>query len=534
MRKRRIVELGLVLLCTNLMLVAAMVPGQGLRDIKSALAMRSMGAFSMASQAAVDTTAPSGVAQSVVTPKVAQSATPNALLSAAPALAPSPVASKSQATIGQNSIVVTTGAQAAHQQASRAPVNDDCANAYAFDLYPNSPVTYCDDNTGATEDCSALSGGTYREVWYRLTTFETLTVSIRYCGTSPAFYNAYIVMDPACPCSGSFLYASGWENTSCGDGNWSLTWANLAPGTYYWPLLTDSAGGYAEGPYCVTFTGVPPPPGQECPPDTMYGQTPTDQSGAWGAYTSGVGPNFEYTCYENFFNLTDKIEDVHWWGLALIFDPYYGWMPCGDPYTMTFELGFYQDAAGYPGTQVCFYVVQPTVTDVGPFSWTELYYYSVDELLPCCVLSNGWVSIKSQAQYLGCVFLWMNSPTGDFSSYQKPAGGTFGQLGTNLSLCLTNHGGCQLIYGACCDDYTGACNNNVEWGDCMPPLRFSPGQDCGEITPTCGIRGACCNADLECMFTVLRRSAMRSRAASSPARPAPSGSAPWTACIAST
>jgi hypothetical protein len=227
-----------------------------------------------------------------------------------------------------------------------------------------------------------------------------------------------------------------------------------------------------------------------------------DPSGAWAGYTSAVGPNFEYTCYENFSGLTDKIGGVHWWGFALIFHPSYGWMPCGDPSTMTFEIGFYQDAAGYPGTQVRSYVVQPTITDVGPFSWTELYYYSVDSPLPCCELQSGWVSIQSQAQYLDCVFLWLNSPAGDFSAYQQPAGGSFNQLGTNLAFCLTS-GDCPDIFGACCDDYTSVCLDGVEWGDCLPPLRFAPGTPCADLAPPCGTPGACCDSGLNCVGTML-------------------------------
>jgi hypothetical protein len=502
MRKRRIVELGLVLLCTNLMLVAATVPGQGLRDARSAASATGAMLSRAAEVAAIDQLAvPSATARSVVTPKTQQVQTPNALLSSAPELQASPVASKSQAKPAQTSIVKTEAQPVQqHQQATRAPSNDDCANAITFDLAEGQPVTFCDDNTGATEDCPALSGGVYRDAWYKFTTTAAMNVSIAYCGTTPAFYNAYIVLDTTCPCSGAWIFATTWETTSCGDGNWTLTWNNLPAGTYYWPLLTDSAGGYAEGPYCVTFNGFIPPPPPGCPANTMYGQPPMDQGGAWGAYTSGVGQGFEYTCYDNFTGLPDKIGDLHWWGLSLFFDPYYGWTLC-DPTGMVFDIGFYQDNAGQPGTQVAFYPgVAATITDQGPYSWAELYFFSVDALQPCVVLPTGWVSVKSEAHPNGCVFLWLNSPVGDYSSYQQPAGSGFTQLGTDLAMCITT-GDCPLIYGACCDDYTGVCNDNVEWGDCMAPLRFTPDTLCQDISPTCGIRGACCDSGLNCIFT---------------------------------
>ena len=81
------------------------------------------------------------------------------------------------------------------------------------------------DNTGATEDCPYLSGGVYGDAWIKFTipSGEVMDVSVAYCGTSPPFLNGYIVMDQSCPCSGSFIYAANWNNTECGDGNYTLT-----------------------------------------------------------------------------------------------------------------------------------------------------------------------------------------------------------------------------------------------------------------------------------------------------------------------
>jgi hypothetical protein len=133
------------------------------------------------------------------------------------------------------------------------PDNDFCQNATdAGTLMDDVPVVINGDNTGATSDCPSLG---YPEAWIVFTLPECMDVTIAYCGTTPAFNNGYIVLDQSCPCSGLFIYTDSYDNTACGDGNYSLYWDELPAGTYYWPILTDSTYYYAEGPYTITITG---------------------------------------------------------------------------------------------------------------------------------------------------------------------------------------------------------------------------------------------------------------------------------------
>ena len=84
------------------------------------------------------------------------------------------------------------------------------------------------------------------------------------CGTSPAFGNAYIVIDPECPCSGAFVFATSFDNTSCGDGNWSMFYNGLPAGEYWTPVLKD---GTSTGPYTWNISaGEGPPPPMVCGP----------------------------------------------------------------------------------------------------------------------------------------------------------------------------------------------------------------------------------------------------------------------------
>jgi len=326
------------------------------------------------------------------------------------------------------------------------PENDNCQDAIPVTVVPGTPVTVYGDNTGCTVDCSALGGGP--EVWYVVTTYETMNLSVAYCGTSPAFGNAYIVFDTVCPCSGTWVFASEWNQTDCGDGNWTLIWNGLPAGTYYWPVLTESG---SSGPFTVTFDAYvppPPPPGLDCPPvDTMFGQPSPDANNWMSASTSAS--QFPYWVFDD-YTVDEPIADIHWWGLSGLWNG--GWYMC-DPAGMTFQIRFYADVAGYPdfANPVCTYNVTPTIADSFPGygSWTN-YRFEVPQLIPCCLLTSGWVSIQSTGSTNGCVFLWMASASGG-NGWQYN-GSAWTATGYNFAMCLTR-GECEDVYGACCLDY---------------------------------------------------------------------------------
>ena len=372
------------------------------------------------------------------------------------------------------------------------PPNDDCANAVAFDLAPGIPFTFSGDNTGATQDCPEL-GSPYGEVWFRFTTHETLTeIVVHYCGTAPAFENAYTVLSTTCPCSEEFVYASVFESESCGDGNLSVAWRGTLPaGTYYWPLLTDSTQSHAEGPYTVTFEAIGEIPGMPCPAETLYGQTPQR-----GAYASGETAG--YVVFDNFNGMTQKIGGVEWWGLRLRAGAS-SWTACPSETPFEFKITLYGDNDGRPGSEVGSYVVTPAVTDATVYSYlSDMLHFSTGQLAPCYFLENGWISIESLPTPDGCVFLWMTSPEGDSIAFQDHLG-VLSDAGTDMAFCLMP-GDCPATYGACCDAYTGVCQW-VEANDCLPPLQFTTGVQCVDLDPTCGTTGACCSPALECVFT---------------------------------
>jgi hypothetical protein len=235
---------------------------------------------------------------------------------------------------------------------------------------------------------------------------------------------------------------------------------------------------------------------EDCPPGSLFAQPPHGPDDSWSFGTSEVYVDGNvYLRAESFID-AGEICDIHWWGSQLVLIG--SWYTCTDS-NPVFEIKFYLDASGAPGAEVCSYTVTPTIVDTGILyaGFVPLLYYSVDLLEPCCNIAAGWVSIQGLGD-TDCWFLWCSSGVGDGSSYFDNNGTPEPYLYDN-SLCLT--GEYVPIYGACCDDYTGICMDNVEQLDCPAGARFEPNVLCDNLDPPCGPLGACCSEDLVCLFT---------------------------------
>ena len=129
------------------------------------------------------------------------------------------------------------------------PRNDDCAAVTPVALVPNTPVTFTGDTRGATADPGTCSFST-PQVWHAITldgSCSSWDVTLDYCSTV-GFSNAYLNWANGCPCTG--LTAAGTaDTTTCGDGNFTIRWTGLAPGTYYYPVLSSQT--QAWGPYTI-------------------------------------------------------------------------------------------------------------------------------------------------------------------------------------------------------------------------------------------------------------------------------------------
>ena len=268
---------------------------------------------------------------------------------------------------------------------------------------------------------------------------------------------------------------------------------------------TASGGSWWEGESCFASPPYecPGPPG--CPPDEppgylLFAQNVSGPTEWATAYT--CTSLYNYYAYEN-FAVSGPICDIHFFGLELEWQGT-AWAGCDDP-DITFDIIFYPDVGGMPDlvNPACSYQdVPPTVRTTHTdalYNGNPLHGYEFN-LSPCCVLYSGWVSVYDTNGNT-CVFLWMDSPEGD-NFFWRDTTGTLVPVDppNNVNLCLTGEAG--EVFGACCDDATGICNDNVEMAQCPAPLRFMANTLCADLAPPCGQAvGACCigNDSTDCV-----------------------------------
>lgn len=360
------------------------------------------------------------------------------------------------------------------------------------------PYTDSGNTCGFTNDYDEVcpyTGSTSPDVAYEYTPGSDVAVDISLCNDGTDYDTKLYVYESSCPgvlvaCNEDACSTPQYPNPYVSE----LIGVMLTGGTTYF-IIVDGYGGYC-GNYVITVDeGVPPPPRPECPAvGTLFGQQPhmPDESWSFGNADANSG----YLVQENFWDVTLPICDIHWWGITAYLDPYMGWTPCVKV-PDTYDIIFYQDVGGVPGAVVCTYTdVTPTKVDTG-LVYADLFpMYEYSAVLdPCCLLANGWVSIQGVNAGQSCWFMWASSPFGDGDSLQNGAA-----TGYDRGFCLTGEYIPQ--WGACCDDSTGICNDEVQLINCLPPLRFAANTLCINLVPPCGeITGACCYPDGSCEIT---------------------------------
>jgi len=188
-------------------------------------------------------------------------------------------------------------------------------------------------------------------------------------------------------------------------------------------FTTPNAGGAPTQPQ----TPLPQP---LAPGDVIFEQAPYlyGQSG-WNGYTSDVG--LTWLCQEDFSGLSDKIGGVVVYAIELIWQS--GWYQ-GDPTGQSFNIMFYTDSGGAPGSLVEEFDGVPYDSLVA-YDSCDGYGsgWAFTMTLPSSVdLDTGWIGIQSaDTAPDGSVMLWITSPTGNNNARQSG-----GNIGVNLAYQL--------------------------------------------------------------------------------------------------
>ncbi|MBL7939624.1 MAG: T9SS type A sorting domain-containing protein [Flavobacteriales bacterium] len=148
-----------------------------------------------------------------------------------------------------------------------APANDECDAVTPASLAAGSTITFNGDNTGATVDDPPVINGDQDElpaVWEAFTTTECMDVTIDFCGTVA---DGAVLEGLFAGCPQEFLGRPvSSENTTCVDGNFTLQYLQIPPGTYFIPVVIGI--GSTPGAYTVNVTGTAcsatPPGNDEC------------------------------------------------------------------------------------------------------------------------------------------------------------------------------------------------------------------------------------------------------------------------------
>lgn len=141
--------------------------------------------------------------------------------------------------------------------------NDTCFNEDPSDVMisSGSNVILQGSTTGADDDLGLIAGGVFSAgnlgyVWESFTTTECLDLVVRFCGTSPSY--GLVTLHMYTDCSGTNpVNSQSYDFTGCGDGNASVYYNSLPPGTYYYPVLYNPGTGNT-GPYTMNIVGFTP------------------------------------------------------------------------------------------------------------------------------------------------------------------------------------------------------------------------------------------------------------------------------------
>ncbi|MHC5111829.1 MAG: hypothetical protein ACYTHJ_18340 [Planctomycetota bacterium] len=246
-------------------------------------------------------------------------------------------------------------------------------------------------------------------------------------------------------------------------------------------------GFFAEGLIC---DGAGCEQDYGCPGNALFGQSPESPNFS-GYYLSELAQGLARL--ENFADVPGAVEGLRWFGLSVT--PVGNSFDVCDEISDDFEITFFSDELGEPGSVVCQQTITAVRSDTGmAFDDISIFEFNATLETPCA-LTRGWVSIVGLGDPQ-CLFFWASSAQGDDQHRCPDCQGPF--IADDLSVCLLGSAG--GVSGACCDEADGSCTDDEDIASCQGiGVRFAAGESCDELQPPCQQSlGACCRVDSTC------------------------------------
>ncbi len=299
---------------------------------------------------------------------------------------------------------------------------DNINDATVIDALPYNTTGTTSGYTNDYDEICPYSGSTAPDVVYSYSPSADILVDISLCGNSQYDTKLYVYQNSA----GNLVECI---DDNCPGYQSELLGLALTGGNTYYIVVDGYGTEFGDYTFDMMEVQAPPPP-PNCD-GSLYGQVVHGPADPWSAGTSDAGTPGSYLVYDN-FSSGGLIGGVKFWGLDMMYNN--GWFECFEP-SATFEINFYEDLNGQPGTMMESFIATCQTLPTGimynnDFELNE-YYATFD---PPFVMNNGWISIQGISDPQNCWFLWMSGTGGDGRRYQW--------LGNQLELQFFDQGYC--------------------------------------------------------------------------------------------